>query len=71
MRNKLLELLEQLKGFHQELPKEYRKYGPRIPNISQDEFPEENLKPKIVISEEEEGSETESVKETVVEVKRN
>lgn len=54
LRNTLLELVEQLKVIHEELPKDLRKSGPPIPEIDHAEFPESKLTPKIEVAEEEE-----------------
>lgn len=57
LRNKLLELVEELKVIHEELPTDLRKSGPPIPEVNPAEFPESKLIPKIEVPEEEDEDE--------------
>lgn len=68
VRNKLLEFVQQLEQIHVELPRELRKFGPRVPEINHVEFPEEKLKPNIDLPEEEEGNESLRSRREVVKV---
>lgn len=43
LRDFLLKLTDDLNKIHQEIPKSDHKFGPPIPQISDDDFPEMNL----------------------------
>lgn len=66
IRDLLIEKTEKLKSITEELPKDMRKNGPRIPDINHTEFPEEKLMPKVETPEEEEVLELGQQKQEVI-----
>ncbi|CAG9840026.1 unnamed protein product [Diabrotica balteata] len=56
--DKLKEYREYLKELHEELPVSLHQFGPNIPNVDSNEFPEEKLKPHIILEEKEESIES-------------
>lgn len=42
-RQYLINLHKELREIHKEIPKESKKYGPRVPDVPPDAYPEQNL----------------------------
>uniref|UniRef100_A0A6P7GKU4 Cilia- and flagella-associated protein 44-like n=1 Tax=Diabrotica virgifera virgifera TaxID=50390 RepID=A0A6P7GKU4_DIAVI len=56
--DKLKEYREYLKELHEELPVNLHQFGPNIPDLDPNEFPEEKLKPHVILEEKDESIES-------------
>ncbi|KAJ8984433.1 hypothetical protein NQ317_012496 [Molorchus minor] len=51
VRNFLIEKSNLLSTIHEELPDSMKKYGPPVPDINEEEFPEKKITPNVVVPE--------------------